>query len=112
MCTHDIIQRYQNVCNYIDYIAFYCFHSSYHFIYYVFTEFIRSFTISTWQLIIDSYYLLSSKTLSACNYYKDHSKQNKIGTNSRHDKIVLGDIDPDNHFWNNMNHAMDLIILQ
>ena len=33
---------------------------------------------------------------SACNYYTD--EQNKIGNNSRHDKSVLGDIDPDNRF--------------
>ena len=35
-------------------------------------------------------------------------KQNKIRNNSRHDKSVLGDIAPINHFWNNMNHAMTL----
>ena len=55
---------------------------------------------------MDSSHILPSKLSSACNYYTDDSKQNKIGNNSRHDKSVLGDIDPDNHFSNNMNHAM------
>ena len=87
--------------HYIDSIAFILY---YHFIYYVFTEFILSFTISTLQL--DSSHILPSKLSSACNYYTDDSKQNKIGNNSRHDNSVLGVIDPDNHFWNNMNHAM------
>ena len=80
----------------------------YHFLYYVFTEFILSFTISTMQLIIDSSHISPSKQSSACNYYTDDSKQNKIGNNSTHDTSVLGDIDPDNHCWNNMNHAMTL----
>ena len=78
----------------------------YHFIYYLFTEFIRSFIISTLQLIMDSSHILPSKLSSACNYYIYDSKQNNIGNNSRHGKSVLGDIDPDNHFWNNMNHTM------
>ena len=77
----------------------------YHFIYYLFTEFIRSFTISTLQLIMDGSHMFPSKLSSACNYYTDDSKQNKFGNNLRHDKSVLGD-DPDNHFWNNMNHAL------
>ena len=78
----------------------------YHFINYVFTEFIRSFTISTLQLIMDSSHILPSKLSSACNYYTGYSKQNKNGQKLRHGKSVLGDIDPVNHFWNNMNHAM------
>ena len=86
----DIIQRYKNVCNFIDYIAFI---ECYLFIYYMFTEFIRSFTISTlWIVLIYchlNYHLLVITTKMIVNNIR-------LEKSSRHDKGVLGGIDPDN----------------
>ena len=69
----------------------------YLFLYSVFTDLIRSFTISTLQLTMDSS-LMSPQLSSACNHYKYDRKQNINYIFSRHDKSVLGDIDPDTHF--------------
>ena len=50
--------------------------------------------------------LMSPHISPACNYYKYDRKQNINYIFSRHDTIVLGDIDPDTHFLNNLNHTM------
>ena len=79
--THDIIQRYKHLCNYIDYIVFYCIHSMLSFyvlcVYRIHSEFHN----------MDSSHILPSKQSSACKYYKDDSKQNKIENNLSHDKV-------------------------
>ena len=41
---------------------------------------------------------MSPQLSSACNHYKYDRKQNINYIFSRHDKSVLGDIDPDTHF--------------
>ena len=71
----------------------------------MFTELIRSFTISTLQLTMDSSHM-SPQLSSDCNHYKYDGKQHLKDIFSRHDKSVLGDIDPDTHFFNNLNHTM------
>ena len=73
----------------------------------MFTDLIRSSAISTLQLTMDSS-LMSPQLLSARNYYKYDRKQNINYIFSRHDKSVLGDIDPVTHFLNNLNHIMIL----
>ena len=71
----------------------------------MFTDLIRSFTISTLQLTMDSSHM-SPQLSSACNHYKYDSKQHLKDIFSRHDKLVLRDIDPDTNFLNNLNHTM------
>ena len=69
----------------------------YVFLYSVFTDLIRRFTISTLQLTMDSSHM-SPQLSAACNHYKYDSKQHIHDIFSIHDKRVLRDIDPDTHF--------------
>ena len=76
----------------------------------MFTDLIRSFTISTLQLTMNSSHK-SPQLSSACNHYKYDSKQHLKDIISRHDKSVLRDIDPDTIFFKQFESYNDLGIL-